>query len=117
SRPPPRPRPAAGRQGHARDDGPLRSAVPRPLARPPEVRDRGRPAPRLAARPATLPRRAPGNQARPHPRTRTRSGSRTMTVTINDATMTSDQTAHPARQAPGRQYLWEVSWLPGKVLD
>jgi hypothetical protein len=40
-----------------------------------------------------------------------------MTVTINDATMTSDQTAHTARQAPGRQYLWEVSWLPGKVLD
>ena len=40
-----------------------------------------------------------------------------MTLTINDATMTSDQTAHTARQAPGRQYLWEVSWLPGKVLD
>jgi hypothetical protein len=40
-----------------------------------------------------------------------------MTLTINDTTMTSDQTAHTARQAPGRQYLWEVSWLPGKVLD
>jgi hypothetical protein len=40
-----------------------------------------------------------------------------MTLTINDATMTSDQTAHTARQAPGRQYQWEVSWLPGKVLD
>ena len=40
-----------------------------------------------------------------------------MTLTINDATMTSDQTAHTARQAPGRQYLWEVSWLPGQVLD
>ena len=40
-----------------------------------------------------------------------------MTLTINDATMTSDQTAHTARQAPGRQHLLEVSWLPGRVLD
>ena len=40
-----------------------------------------------------------------------------MTLTINDTTMTSDQTAHTARQAPGSQYLWEVSWLPGRALD
>ena len=40
-----------------------------------------------------------------------------MTLTINDATMTSDQTAHTARQAPGREHLWEVSWLPGRTLD
>ena len=40
-----------------------------------------------------------------------------MTLTINDATMTSDQTAHTARQAPGREHLWETSWLPGRVLD
>ena len=40
-----------------------------------------------------------------------------MTLTINDTTMTSDQTAHTARQAPGSQHLWEVSWLPGRVLD
>ena len=40
-----------------------------------------------------------------------------MTLTINDTTMTSDQTAHTARQAPGRQHLWEVSWLPGRALD
>ena len=40
-----------------------------------------------------------------------------MTLTINDTTMTSDQTAHTARQAPGRQHGWEVSWLPGQVLD
>ena len=40
-----------------------------------------------------------------------------MTLTINDTTMASDQTAHTARQAPGSQHLWEVSWLPGKVLD
>ena len=40
-----------------------------------------------------------------------------MTLTINDATMTSDQTAHTARQAPGSQHLWTVSWLPGQALD
>jgi hypothetical protein len=40
-----------------------------------------------------------------------------MTLTINDTTMTSDQTAHIARQAPGRQHEWEVSWLPGQPLD
>ena len=39
-----------------------------------------------------------------------------MTLTINDATMLSDQTAHTARQAPGSQHLREVSWLPGRVL-
>ena len=40
-----------------------------------------------------------------------------MTLTLTDTTMTSDQTAHTARQAPGRQHLWEVSWLPGRALD
>jgi len=40
-----------------------------------------------------------------------------MTLTITDTTMTSDQTAHTARQASDRQHQWEVSWLPGKVLD
>ena len=40
-----------------------------------------------------------------------------MTVTITDATMTSDQTAHTARLTPGGQHLWEVSWLPGRALD
>jgi hypothetical protein len=40
-----------------------------------------------------------------------------MTLTINDTTMTSDQTAHTARQAPGPQQGWEVSWLPGQTLD
>ena len=40
-----------------------------------------------------------------------------MTVTINDTTMTSDQTAHTARQASASQHLWEVSWLPGQALD
>jgi hypothetical protein len=40
-----------------------------------------------------------------------------MTLTIYDAAMTSDQTAHTARLAPGSQHLWEVSWLPGRPLD
>jgi hypothetical protein len=40
-----------------------------------------------------------------------------VTLTINDTTMTSDQTAHTAQPAPGRQHEWEVSWLPGQTLD
>ena len=39
-----------------------------------------------------------------------------MTLTITDTTMTSDQSAHTARHAPDRNG-WEVSWLPGQVLD
>ena len=39
-----------------------------------------------------------------------------MTLTIHDATMTSDQTAHTAQHAPSRNG-WEVSWLPGQILD
>ena len=39
-----------------------------------------------------------------------------MTLTINDTTMTSDHTAHTARQTPSRNG-WEVSWLPGQTLD
>ncbi len=40
-----------------------------------------------------------------------------MTLTINDTTRTSDQTGHTTRQAPGCQHRWEVSWLPGQILD
>jgi hypothetical protein len=40
-----------------------------------------------------------------------------MTLTSTATTMTSDQTAHTARLAPGSQHLWEVSWLPGQALD
>ena len=39
-----------------------------------------------------------------------------MTLRIDDAAMSSDRTTHTARQAasgPG----WEVSWLPGQILD
>ena len=40
-----------------------------------------------------------------------------MTLTITGTTMTSDHTAHTARQAPGQEHRWEVSWLPGQILD
>ena len=40
-----------------------------------------------------------------------------MSLTITDTTMTSDHSAHTARQAPGGQQRWEVSWLPGQTLD
>ena len=40
-----------------------------------------------------------------------------MTLTVNDTTMTSDQTGHTARLAPGCQHIWQVSWLPGEVLN
>ena len=40
-----------------------------------------------------------------------------MTQTITGTTMTSDRTAHSARSAPGCQHGWEVSWLPGQILD
>jgi hypothetical protein len=37
-----------------------------------------------------------------------------VTLKIDDTAMTSDQTAHTARQSPGRGG-WEVSWLPGRL--
>ena len=40
-----------------------------------------------------------------------------MTLTITDTTITSDQNPHTARLAPGCQHIWQVSWLPGEVLD
>jgi hypothetical protein len=39
-----------------------------------------------------------------------------VTLTINDTAMSSDRTAHTARQAADRSG-WEVSWLPGQTLD
>jgi hypothetical protein len=40
-----------------------------------------------------------------------------MGLTINDTAMTSTHTGHTARQAPGHHHGWEVSWLPGRILD
>jgi len=39
-----------------------------------------------------------------------------MTVTIGDTEMTSDRSHCTARHSPARNG-WEVSWLPGQVLD
>jgi hypothetical protein len=39
-----------------------------------------------------------------------------MTVTISDTAMTSDRSHCTARHSPDRNG-WEVSWLPGQVLD
>jgi hypothetical protein len=40
-----------------------------------------------------------------------------MTLTITDHGMTSDHTPHTACPAPGRQHAWQVSWLPGRLMD
>jgi hypothetical protein len=40
-----------------------------------------------------------------------------MTLTINDAAISGDHTRHTARQVPGHPGAWEVSWLPGRLLD
>ena len=40
-----------------------------------------------------------------------------MSLFIGDTAMTSDQSAHTARQMPGPLRGWEVSWLPGQVFD
>jgi hypothetical protein len=39
-----------------------------------------------------------------------------MTLTISDTTMTSDHSDCTARHCPDRNG-WEVSWLPGQILD
>ena len=39
-----------------------------------------------------------------------------MTLTISDAAMTSDRSHGTARHSPDRNG-WEVSWLPGQILD
>ena len=40
-----------------------------------------------------------------------------MNLRIGDTMMTGDHTGHTARSVPGRQHEWEVSWLPGQILD
>ena len=117
--PPAEPRPASGDEDMREIQTPM-TPFPDGWPRPPRVRDRGRPAPRLAA---GAPASSPGTDA-PANRSPTWKPNHDpdpeddpMTLTINDTTMTSDQTAHTARQAPGRPHQWEVSWLPGRVLD
>jgi hypothetical protein len=38
-------------------------------------------------------------------------------VRIGDYKMSSSRSRHTARLAPGGQYAWEVSWLPGRHLN
>lgn len=40
-----------------------------------------------------------------------------MTLTIDDDHIRSDHTMHTARPASGTRHAWEVSWLPGRLLD
>jgi hypothetical protein len=40
-----------------------------------------------------------------------------MALIITDTTITSDQSSHAASRAPDRPRGWEVSWLPGQILD
>ncbi len=40
-----------------------------------------------------------------------------MTLTIQDDIMSSDHTGHTARRAPDREHAWQVSWLPGRLMD
>jgi hypothetical protein len=40
-----------------------------------------------------------------------------MNLKINDTIVTGDHTDHTARPVPGRQNEWEVSWLPGRIVD
>ena len=40
-----------------------------------------------------------------------------MTLTIQDESISSDTTRHTARLAPGHEHTWQVSWLPGRLMD
>jgi hypothetical protein len=40
-----------------------------------------------------------------------------MTLTIQDESINSDHTRHSARLATGHEHAWQVSWLPGRVID
>src|SRR5947207_2766548 len=40
-----------------------------------------------------------------------------MSLTITSDLVTSDRTAHTARPFPGSPHVWQVTWLPGQILD
>ena len=40
-----------------------------------------------------------------------------MSLTISDDHISGDRTRHTARPVPGHPRAWEVSWLPGQLLD
>ena len=39
-----------------------------------------------------------------------------MALTIGDGSISSDRSSHTARPALGDRRMWEVSWLPGRLL-
>ena len=40
-----------------------------------------------------------------------------MTLTIQDDSISSDHTRHTARLLSGHEHAWQVSWLPGRLMD
>jgi hypothetical protein len=40
-----------------------------------------------------------------------------MTLTFRDDSISSNNTGHAARLAPGHERVWQVSWLPGRLMD
>jgi hypothetical protein len=40
-----------------------------------------------------------------------------MALNINDDAITGEHTSHTAHPAPGHPGAWQVSWLPGRLLD
>ncbi len=40
-----------------------------------------------------------------------------MSLSIQDESISSDNTRHTARRAPGHERAWQVSWLPGRLMD
>jgi len=40
-----------------------------------------------------------------------------MTLTIQDDSISSDHTRHTARLVSSHQHAWQVSWLPGRLMD
>jgi hypothetical protein len=40
-----------------------------------------------------------------------------MTLTIQDDNISGDVTRHTARRVPGHEHTWQVSWLPGRLVD
>ena len=67
-------------------------------------------------KPATGTGTAPDTQPSPAEAPAEPAAGRPMALTINDRDITSDQTPHTARPAPGEEHQWEVSWLPGRRL-
>jgi hypothetical protein len=40
-----------------------------------------------------------------------------MPLTITDDSISGEYTTHTARPVPGHPHAWQVSWLPGRLLD